>query len=162
MATPIITLLGSDQATAVSEWHVGTVKAGNDSAVLEVNVWNNKGGSAAVSDLIESTVAVKDGNGDDTGAVPAGLWVQTLIDTTADVDANSTKQYSKIGGQTTRPLRGNGILASAGDVISGAINDGTAANSGNNYCNCKFKVNVPQNSVSGTQQFKIRFQGYYV
>jgi len=162
MAIPVISLLGSDNVTAVSEWHVGTVRAGFDSNVLEVNVWNNKAGASAVSDLIDSSVTVKDGNGQDTGVVPANLWIQTLIDSSAALDANSNKIYSQIGGATVRPLRGATLLAAAGDVIKGTANDGTVANSGPNYCKCLFKASLPINSVSGTQQFKIRFQGYYV
>ena len=162
MAAPIIGLYAADQTAVVSEWHVGTVRAGYSSDILEVNAWNNKGGASAVSDIIDATVTVKDGTGADTGVVPANLWVQALIDSTAALDAQSNKIYSPIGGQTTRPLRGKTVLAATGDVIKGTANDGTAANSGDNFCNCKFKVDLPINSVPGAQSFKLRFQGYYV
>lgn len=163
MSAPVITLLAADQTTPVSEWHPGTVRAGTDSGILEVNVWNNKGGKTAVSDLIDASVAVKDGNGTDTGVVPANLWVQALVDSTAAVDPKtSQKVYTAIGGTTVCPLRGQSVAATVGDVIKGTANDGTAANATDNFCNTKFKVALPINSVAGQQQFKIRFQGYYV
>jgi hypothetical protein len=163
MAAPVITLYDSANTAVVSSWPVGTVKAGNPSSVLELLVWNNKGGASAVSDLKEATVACKDGNGENTGEVPVGLWMNTLVNSTAALDTDgTTKIYSAIGGDTTRPLRGEGVSAATGDVISGAVNDGTTANSTTNYCNCKFKVVIPINATAGTFAFKLRFQGYYV
>jgi hypothetical protein len=162
MAAPIITLQDSTHATLVSDWHVGTVKAGNPSDVLEVNVWNNKGGATEVSDMRDGTVTCKDGNGENTGDVPVGKWMNVLVDATAELDGSSQKVYSAIGGDQSRPLRGQTVLAATGDVIKGTVNDGVAANSGDNYSNCKFKVVVPINANPGNHQFKLRFQGYYV
>lgn len=163
MAAPIITLLDSTNTTPVSTWSVGTVKAGNPSDVLEVNVWNNKGGASAVSDMRDAVITCKDGSGENTGDVPVGKWMNVLVDSTADIDGGtSEKLYSAIGGDQSRPLRGKTVLSSVGDVIKGTVNDGTTANSGDNYCNCKFKVVVPINANPGTHQFKLRFQGYYV
>ena len=163
MAAPIITLYDATNTSQVTEWHVGTVKAGNPSTVLEVNVWNNKGGATAVSDMRDCMISCKDGNGENIGDIPAGKWMNVLVNSTADVDATSgEKIYSAIGGDTSRPLRGQSVTAATGDVIKGTANGGTAANSGENYCNCKFKVVVPINANPGTHRFKLRFQGYYV
>jgi len=163
MSAPIITLLDAAQTSPVSEWHVGTVKAGNPSTVLEVNVWNNKAGATAVSDMRDGIVSCKDGNGENIGDVPDKKWMNVLVDATADLDTDLvTKVYSAIGGDQSRPLRAQTVLAATGDVIKGTVNDGVPANSGQNYANCKFKVIVPQNATPGTHQFKLRFQGYYV
>jgi hypothetical protein len=162
MAAPVIGLYDSTHTNVVSTWAVGTVKAGQDSSVLEVNVWNNKGGATDVSDIVEATIGCKDGNGENTGDVPANKWLQALVNTTAAVDGSSNKIYTAIGGDTTCPLRAEGVAAATGDVIKGTANDGTSANSAVNYSNCKLKVSVPINSKSGDFAFKVRFQGYYV
>lgn len=162
-STPVITLLGSDQTTAVSAWHVGTVKSQQDSDILEVNIWNNKGEATnAVSNIQDATITTLASDGTSTGELVTNTWVQVRVNNAVDTSSNAV--YTKIGGDTTAALA---YMGATGDdltngIIKGTTNDGTAANSAVNYCNVKLKVNVPMNATAGSQSFKVRVQGYYV
>jgi hypothetical protein len=162
MAIPVITLLDSAQTSSVSSWTIGTLKSQVDSDIFEVNVWNNKGGTSAVSDLQSASVTVVAADGSNNSDVVTNTWVQVRIND--EVDAGSAAVFTKIGGSTVAALYYKGATGTdkTNQIIKGTTNDGTAANSATNYCNCKFKVNIPMNAVAGAQTFKIRFQGYYV
>jgi len=161
MAKPIISLLDSTNTNIVEEWSVGVVKANSSSSILEVNVWNNKGGTTEVADLREASVTCLDGNGGTTGDVSVGKWLKVLVGTTADTDNIGNKLYTAVGGSSSAPLRAQTVPSSSGNIIKGSANDGTA-NSGNNYCNCKFRFDVPINANKGTYPFKIQVRGYSV
>lgn len=178
---PKLAIYSTDDTTAVTQWNVksgngtsDTVRAGSDSDILEVHAWNNIKGTTEVSDIIDATVTVVDGTGLTTGVVPTNEWVQMNLNgesTTTTVDGQSTTSlvWKKLG-VTKRSIRAKGITpadaanpkADTEDVIKGSVNDGTAANSAVNYADVKFKVLLPLNSTPGAQDFKIRFEGYYV
>ena len=160
MAQPIITILDETAANAVTSWAVGEVKADQASPVLNVTIWNNKGGSADVSDVKEAAVTCLDGDGGDTGVMTQGAWMKVLVDSTADSDANG-KIFSGIGGATQRPLRAQSLTQADGDVIKGTANDGTIANATANFCKAAFKIAPPFNAPAGPQSFRIRVLGYY-
>lgn len=161
MAQPILTVMNATATAAVTSWTVGEVKADQQSPILDVTVWNNKGGASDVSDVKEAAVTCLDGDGGDVSPMTTGLWMKVLVDTTAAVDGGGVKQYAGIGGATQQPVRAQGVLAAKGAVIKGTANDGTLANATNNFAKASFKVAPPFNAEPGARSFRIRFLGYY-
>ena len=156
MAGPNIAIYDSNNTSTVSTWNVGTVQAQTPSAELVVNIWNNKGGQSAVSDLKDCTVTVLDSNGSTyTEDVAREKWVQVNVQS---IDGNDTT-WTAIGGETTHGIRANS--GQTENTISGAVNNGQAASSGPNVCTAKFRINTPINATPGSKSFKIRLTGYY-
>lgn len=155
MAGPSIVLYDSANSNIVSTWNVGTVQAQVPSAELTVNIWNNKGGGSAVSDLRDCSITVLDSNGSTANEdVARDKWVE--INSQA-VDGNTTT-WTAIGGTTTKAVKANTGVDE--NTIKGTANAGTTTNS-ENCATVKFRVNAPINSEPGTKNFKIRLTGYY-
>lgn len=156
MAGPSIALYNSADSAIVSTWSVGTVQAQVASTVLTVNIWNNKGGSTAVSDLKDCSVTVLDSNGSTSDEdVAKNKWVQINV---PSIDGNSTT-YTAIGGATTKAIRANSGVSD--NTIKGDTNNGVSANSGANVATVNFRIMAPINSDPGNKTFKIRLTGYY-
>lgn len=155
MAGPSIALYDSANTNIVSTWNVGTVQAQVPSAELTVNIWNNKGGSTAVSDLRDCSITVLDSNGSTyTEDVARDKWVEINCQA---VDGNTTT-WTAIGGTTTKSVKANtGVDENS---ISGTANAGTDTNTAN-CSTIKLRVNAPINSEPGTKNFKVRLTGYY-
>lgn len=109
----------------------------------------------------EASVTCLDSDGNNVSEMTTGQWMKVLVDTTADVDSSSVKIFSAIGGDTTRPLRAQSLLAADGNVLRGTVNDGTAANSQANFSLATFKITIPFNATEGNHDFRIRVQGFY-
>jgi len=75
MALPNMAFYDSGDTTIVTSWPVGTVQAGQASALLVVNLWNNKGGTLADT-AINLTVNVRDSNGVFIEQAVSEKWVQ--------------------------------------------------------------------------------------
>lgn len=157
MAAPSITIVNDSDQT-VANWDAGTVQANNDSAVLTILIWNNRGGGSALSDLKECTITSLDIDGGASSDTVAGKWVQVNV---PSIDGNQTT-WTQIGGATTKNLRADGVQAADGFIIKGTTNDGSKANAKPNYCTARLKIHVPLNANPGTKSFKMRINGYYV
>lgn len=158
MATaPIVTVV-TDTDQTVSNWDVGTIQANNDSAVLTVRIWNNRGGASAVSDLKDCNITSLDVDGGSTSDVITGKWMNINVQS---IDGNTTT-WTQVGGTVTKALRADGVTAADGNIIRGTTNDGNANNSKVNYCTVKMKLHVPLNATSGARSWKMRINGYYV
>jgi hypothetical protein len=155
-SAPDITIV-NDSDVLISNWDVGTVQANTDSNILKALIWNNKGGSNALSDLRDVTITSLDTDGGTSSDVVAGKWVQINV---PKMDGNQTT-WAAIGGSTTRSLRSDALSASDGAVIRGTANDGSTTNSTANYCTIRLKVHVPLNAMPGTKNWKMRINGYY-
>ena len=106
---PVITLYDITNTTVVTTWDVGVVQAQIPSASLTINIWNNKGQSAAVSDLKECNVTVLDSSGDTANDdVARDKWIQI---NEPSVDGNTTT-WTQIGGSTTKDIKANYVFFS--------------------------------------------------
>jgi hypothetical protein len=162
MPQPIIGIYNADSTATVNSWPIGEVNANSESPTLEVVIWNNKGGSTAVSDMKDCSVTCLDGDGGNTSEMTVGKWMNVLVNSTADTDSTSGKKiYSPIGGDDNRPLRAEGLTSSDGNVIKGTVNDGTMKNATTNHCKAKFMVKPPFNATEGEHDFRIRIEGFY-
>lgn len=168
MSIPVFAVYENTDTTVESSHSFGQVKASNTSAVYNVHVWNNKGQATACSDVIEATVTTTDSSGNYTGDVVTNKWIEVNVNNELKTGSATELKYTGIGGTDKVGIRGvsydSSTDANGGGTISGAANDGliTTAATKANYCDCKFRVNLPMNAKSGTQTGKIRFEGYYV
>ena len=157
MAAPSISIV-NEQDQTIANWDAGTIQANNDSTVLTMRVWNNRGGGTAVSDLKECTVTSLDTDGGASSDVVSGRWIQVNVNS---VDGNTTT-WTQVGGTTTKSIRADGVPVSDGYIIKGTTNDGSTNNSKTNYCTIRVKIHVPLNATPGTKTCKLRINGYYV
>lgn len=157
MAAPNITIVNDSDIT-VASWDCGTVQANSDSAILTIRVWNNRGGSTALSDLKDASITTLDIDGGSSSDVVAGKWVQVNV---PNLDGNTTT-WTAVGGSTVKFIRADSLTSADGNVIRGTANDGTVVNSAANYATCRLKAHVPLNATPGTKTWKTRLNGYYV
>lgn len=160
MASPSITIVNSSTDASVANVDFGTVQANNDSVVVPVRIWNNRGGAAALSDFRDVSITALDTDGGASSDVVAGKWVRINCPT---VDGNSST-WTQVGGTTVKFLRALGVASSDGNTIKGTVNDGVADTVASkvNYTEINIKVHVPLNAVPGTKSWKMRINGYYV
>lgn len=163
MPNPIITFMNRDNSQVITEWHLGTIKALVESDVLEVNVWNNRGGATDVSDLVDVQVTTTDINGGTDEQAVTDKWVYACVEATATEGTDGSKQFVQIGGSASAPVAANGATDEnlTNHVIKGTANDGSVANSRLNFATIQFKVIAPHNSTAGLHSWRIKVQGYF-
>lgn len=154
MPAPIISWYDSTNTTQLTSLDFGVVDAGAVSADIRVLIWNNRGGGTAVSDATSCVVTTKDTQGGNTGDVVVEKWVE------AQDNKEATPTFVAIGGTTTRPVAG--APGTNPQVISGAANDGTTANSPNNFADVSFHWRVPATATAGQRQWLTRLSYQYV
>ena len=164
MATPIFQVYESGGTTVATSHSFGQVKAGNESAEYTVEVWNNKGGSSVVADVIEATVTTTDASGGNTGDVVTGKYMNLNVNGEA---SGGNPTWTAIGGTTKAPIRAAGYTSAddsgGGGKFDGTVPAGTTAATATKNCGImKFKIVLPSNATSGKKTGKIRFEGYYV
>ena len=160
MASPSISVVNASTDTSVANVDFGTVQANNDSVVVPVRIWNNRGGAAALSDFRDVSITSLDVDGGASSDIVAGKWVRINCPT---VDGNAST-WTQVGGSTVKFLRAVGVAAADGNIIKGTVNDGIANTIGSkvNYTEINIKVHVPLNAVPGSKAWKMRLTGYYV
>ena len=164
MPTPIFQVYESGGTTVATSHSFGQVKAGNDSAVYTVEVWNNKGGSSSVSDVIEATVTTTDASGGNTGDVVTGKYMNLNVN---GAKSGSTLTWTPIGGKAKAPIRAAAYTpandSNGGGKFDGTVPAGSTAAAATHNCGImQFKIVLPSNATSGKKTGKIRFEGYYV
>jgi hypothetical protein len=156
MAAPSITVVDTSDRT-VTNWDAGVVQANNESAVLTILIWNNRGGSVALSDLKEANITSLDTDGRAVTDIITGKWIRINV---PSIDGNTTT-YTPVGGATVKNIRADGLGSTDGYVLKGTANDGIAANSRNNYSTVNLKIKIPAGVTAGIRDYKIRINGYF-
>lgn len=151
MAAPVVSWYNELNDTQETSWDLGVVDAGSTSPDKKFLIWNNRGGTANVSDMTNCTITTKDTSGGDTGDLVTGTWIEVLCDSKGDT------AFTPVGGTTTHPIGANGT-----QTISGATNDGSTANSVNNFAEITVHANVPLLATAGTVDFVLRVSYQYV
>lgn len=154
MPAPIVSWFTGDNTQPVSSWNIGTIDAGTISPDTQFLIWNNRGGSTAVSDMTNCTITTKDAAGNNTGELVTNKWIEVRVDSASETT------FTPIGGTVTHPIQAGGG-AGAG-VISGAANDGTMANSAQNFAKVTLHANVPATASAGNTNFLTRVAYQYV
>lgn len=156
MAAPSLTVVDNSNR-AVSIWDNGVVQANQEGAVLSLIIWNNRGGTVALSDLKEANITALDTDGRMVTEVVVDKWTRANV---PSIDGG-TNIWTPIGGNTVKMLRADGLSASDGFTIKGTANNGTLTNASANYCSVNLKVRVPAGVSAGVRDWKIRINGYY-
>lgn len=148
MPAPVISWYDSGNTTQQTSVDFGVVDAGSVSAIIRLLIWNNRGGASAVSDATGCVVTTKDTSGGNTGDVVVERWEE------AQDNKEATPAFVAIGGTTSRPVAAN--PAAAPQVIKGTANDGTTANSPNNFADVSFQWRVPSTATAGQRNWLTR------
>lgn len=139
---PVISWWNRSNTQQVTLWDVGqggTVKAGEESPQFGVLIWNNRGGSEDVSNIVAAELTTRDMDAKDTSPPVAGRWTRVKNDSIGEVVAtpvgrNASKAIKSVG----KTINGNGEFtpnvpphtSPAGEVSAlGVKNDGTKENS---------------------------------
>ncbi len=152
MAAPVVTYWDSDTGKQVTNWKIGEVDAGAESPHTIFNIWNNKGGTSAVSTMKNVTLHIlnKDGSESNTSLTPGNTMV-TGKWTRVKVNGGAATQ---IGGSANVSLRAKGL--SSGSNIEGAKSGDTK-----NYAQVEAYVVVPSGAAEGTYEFIMRTKYQY-
>lgn len=152
MAAPIVSWYTSDNNTQVTQWDIGTVDAGSLSAEFIVLIWNNRGGSSAVSDMTNCTITTKDNSGGNNGELVTNTWIETKPDGEAS--------FTAIGGTVTKDIKAVNASAAA-KTIKGDINTALVTNTVN-FAKLTLRANVPPTATAGLVNFLTRVSYQYV
>jgi len=151
-------------------WDVGqggTVKAGEESPQFGVLIWNNRGGTSDVSDIVLAEVTTRDMDSNAVTPPVVGEWVRVKNDSISEVvatavGANTSKSVKTIG--TTVNANGSFTpntaphVSAAGDVSAlGVMNDGTVAGSAGNFIELTLSALPDSTAPAGTFDFVVRF-----
>lgn len=153
----------SDISTITHDF--GTVDADTYSAVFDVHVWNNFGGTTAVPDMTDCKITTKDSASGNTSDPVTGKWVQVKVLSANEAD------YTPIGGSEGIELgtAGSGVFGhehpikakdQAAGIIKGSANTGILTDTAN-FANLSLKAFVPINAIAGTTNFKLRVNFKY-
>ena len=157
MAAPVITVVDT-RDVPVTSWDNGVVQASQESSVLTLIIWNNRGNSTSVADLKDANITALDIDGRAISEVVANRWCNVNV----PVMDNSENVWIPIGGNVIRQIRADGLNESAGYTIKGSANDGLTANSSENFCTVRLKTIVPSGVSAGIYDWRVRISGYYV
>lgn len=155
MPAPVVSWYNQANDTQETSWDLGVVDAGSVSNDKTFLIWNNRGGSSALSDMTNCTVTTKDDAGGDTGALVTGTWIE------AQIDSMGETSFTPIGGTTTKAIEAGGTNTTGNQTISGATNDGTKSNAEDNFAEATFHANVPSDATAGTINFLLRVSYQY-
>ena len=153
MAAPIVTWTEPDNdLSVVSKWSMGKIKAGTAAPERTILVWNNKGGTTAVSAMQDVQITTTDGAGDTLDAV-ADKWVKVRCIS----DGIDEAVASEIGGATTHTIT---AYNQQPGVISGQVNDGLVSNR-ENFAKLVLSCLPPLDVPAGLRSLKTRIIYYY-
>ena len=156
MTAPVLTVIDT-RDVPVTNWDNGVVQASQESAVLTIIIWNNRGNDVSVADLKDANITALDIDGRAISEVVANRWCNVNVPA---ID-NSENIWTPIGGNITKMLRADGLNESAGFTIKGSANDGLTANSSENFCTVRLKTIVPSGVSAGIYDWRIRLSGWW-
>lgn len=151
MASPNITMTDINSA-ALPSLQFGNVDANSTSDVQTVYIWNNQGGSQALSDATSTTITTKTRLGLDIGdTIANGQEVVTNLYLQKKCTSLSEGSFTPTGGPTTASI---GSSVGGTGVISGSINGDNAI--------VALRIAAPSNVTQGPVQFIIRVNYFYI
>lgn len=154
MSAPIVSWWTADNLTQKTSHSFGTIDAGTQSAEIGLLIWNNRGGNTVVSDMTNCSITTKDGSGGNTGPCVTEKWMEVKCLSKTVPDA----VFIPVGGETVHPVQAAGQTE---NVIKGIINDGTTGNSGSNFTNLIFRLNIPVTAGAGNYSGLFRMEYSY-
>ncbi|GMX64369.1 hypothetical protein Elgi_36380 [Paenibacillus elgii] len=161
MAQPVVSWYSMENTTQITQWPIGTIDAGNTSPDTTFLIWNNRGGSTAVSDMTNCTITTKDVSGGNGGTDANNITNEVVFKKfiEARVDTMSETTFTPIGGVTTKAIKAGGT-APAG-TIKGTANDGTKTNAAANFAQVTLHAKVDPLATAGNVDFLLRIAYQY-
>lgn len=156
MPAPVVSWYSADNQNPISNWSIGVIDAGSVSPDTTFLIWNNRGGTADVSDMTNCTITTKDLGGNNNGDLITETWIEVRVDS-----MNETS-FSPIGGTVTRLIRAGGAAPPDNGVIKGTANNGIAATAENSFAKVTLHANVPADATAGNASFLTRVAYQYV
>ncbi|MGG3801273.1 hypothetical protein [Metabacillus fastidiosus] len=166
---PVISWWNRSNTQQVSLWDVGqggTVKAGEESPQFGVLIWNNRGGTADVSDIVKAELTTRDMDAKDVTPPVVGKWVRVKNDSQAEVTAE------RIGKGANKSIKTSGTTTNtdgsftpgvaphtspAGEVSAlGVKNDGTKSGAAGNFIELTLSALPEATAPAGTFDFVVR------
>ncbi|ALA07178.1 hypothetical protein SECTIM467_48 [Brevibacillus phage SecTim467] len=157
MPAPQVSWYTADNSSQVTQWDIGTVDAGSLSQTFSVLIWNNRGGSTAVSDMQNCVITTKDYSGGNTGELVTNNWIEVKVDSLSETG------FTAIGGTLVKEIRATKSDTPAG-TIKGTVNDGNIAteNTTANFSKVTLRANVPPTATAGLVTFLTRVSYQFV
>lgn len=135
-------------------WDVGVVKADSESDVLELRVWNNKGGTELASTMQECELYILDENEVKLQPIVTEGWLKGKCVSLGDTDFKTIND--------TEVLNIGSANSNTQDFeIFGDPNDGTEENTAN-YADVDLKFSVPFGATHGDKHFFIAVKYFFV
>lgn len=150
MSAPVVSWFEADNETVLSNWNIGIVDAGQNSAEKTILIWNNRGGVEDISDMQECSITTTDGEADVLDVV-SEKWVQCRVDS---IEGDN---FTPIGGEDRKEIRAQGQLEG---VIKGTANSADIIDTAN-YAKVTLRAKPPLGSTAGKRNFKVRVSYYY-
>lgn len=121
MSEPVVSFYEDDDASQITSGNplnLGSVGAGEMGSVIQLNVWNNKGGSSDVADMTDVKVTTVTNNGYYTGDTVAN-GKEVVENQYIMAREKEVGEFSSIGGSTVKDIGNvNGIKIVAPDNLS--------------------------------------------
>lgn len=154
-ATPVVSFFNRDTNVdlSISGWSVGQVKADESSDVLELRVWNNKGGAELASTMQDCELFILDSSDAKIEPIVTEGWLQG--------------KCISLGDTTFKSLDDTEILNIGSSELSdyqigGATNDGGEAGNSENYSDIDLRFDVPFGATHGDKNFSIAVKYFFV
>jgi len=138
---------------SVSGWTVGTVKASEESSVLALRVWNNRGGSELASSMQDCSLFILDSLDGKSEPIVTGGWLKGKCLSLGDSSfiALDAVDVLEIGSQS-HPTD---------TIIDGDINDGTDTNV-SNFSDIDLKFVPAFGATHGLKNFSVAIKYFFV
>jgi len=136
MADPDIKFYDSTDTTEYTSLDYGSIDAGNESSVITLHIWNDKGGSLGSSTAENCVIRTVTSTGAYTGLdLVEEKWFNSKC------TSYGATTYTAIGGSTTETI---------------GSTSGTDTIPSNAYASVDTKIVVPGTASSGSRSFKTR------
>lgn len=154
MPKPVIYWYDATNTTQLTRWDIGTVDAGSTSKETTFLIWNNRGGTTALSDIHDCTITTKDAAGGNLGELITNTWIEVRVDSMNEFN------FAKVGGDTTKPVTAENAQP---NFIMGLANDGNMATTATKQCFAKvtLRANIPATATAGNVSFLTRLAYQY-
>lgn len=156
MGAPVVQWYDGLNTAQQSSWDAGIVDAGDWSSPKEFLIWNNRGGSTAVSDMTNVFITTKSLTGDNTG--PVASKSDAIVEVSI-FDGTAWSAWEEIGGTDTCALKSASGVAG---TISGAVNSGNKATDKANYADIKLRLHALPTALAGQIEWLTRVSYQYV
>lgn len=143
---PVVQLIDKDTLVEYNDVNIlnfGEVKAGDKSAVKNLRLWNNKGGTEDASTMRDVKIMVLDKNNDKLEPIVVDGWLHLKCLTNDAPDNADTALTDTV----TLKVKAAG-MTEAGE-IGGAINDGTETAT-ENFADMELYVEIINNVLTAT------------